>query len=169
MTLLSAPDQGQQGGGSRDWDLVGEGTGVPCVYQRASAGSRARDSGCGVPLYLAHVQGLGARVLLHHEELVPHPAALHAARARRAVLRSPVRRGRRRARRPQGSWRRRRHHQQQQQHRGRQRRSYPETPTVGPRPHAWPARGPGPGAWTGGSRASPLGGRTERRRVTWWP
>lgn len=169
MTLLSAPDQGQPGGGSRDWDLAGEGNWGPLRLPAGVSGVPGAGQRCGVPLYLAHVQGLGARVLLHHEELVPHPAALHAARARRAVLRSPGRRGRRRARRPQGSRRRRRHQQQQQQHRGRQRRSYPEPPTVGPRPHAWPARGPGPGAWTGGTRASPLGGRTERRRVTWWP
>lgn len=168
-TLVSAPGGGQLGGGARDWDVRGQGIWGPRAYQGVSPGSWARDGRCRVPLYLAHVQGLGARVLLHHEELVPHPAALDTAHAQRAVLLSPGRR-RWRARRPQVSqqrYRRRQQQQQQQQQWGRQRDSGQEPPAVRPRPHAWAARGPR--SMDRSTRASLLGGTTERRPVTWWP
>lgn len=58
--------------GVRDWDYPG--SGVPRV---------------GAPLYLAHVQGFCPRVLFHHEELVPHPTALHSACTQLVVLLSP--------------------------------------------------------------------------------
>ena len=172
MTLLAAPDQGQLGGGSGDWDLGGGAEGNWGSLAPTSGrlqGPRRGTAGAGchftLPTYRGSVPVYSSTTKnwFHTQPRFTRPAPgapFCAAPDAEGAGVPAAHRG------PGGGG-------------GISSSSSSiagdsAAPTRSPRPSGrglmLGLRGaPGPGAWTGGTRASPLGGRTERRRVTWRP